>query len=47
MNQVFQADDQTTLKLRQKFQSKKALHWFLIHKAVSAALIVTLIILTP
>lgn len=46
MNQVFQADDQTTLKLRQKFQSKKALHWFLIHKAVSAALLL-LIILTP
>lgn len=38
MNQVFQADDQTTMKLRQKFQSKKALHWFLVNKAVSPAL---------
>ena len=36
-NQVFESDEQTQLKLRQKFKCKKALHWFMVNKAVSTS----------
>ena len=35
MNQVFEGDDQTMAKIREKFKCKKALHWFMVNKAVS------------
>ena len=38
-NQVYEPDEQTAVKLRQKFQSKKALWWFLVNKAVSTQLL--------
>ena len=34
LNVLFNGDDQMALKLRQKFRCKKALHWFMVHKAV-------------
>ena len=40
MNNLFDGDDQMAVKLRQKFGSKKALHWFLVHKAVSDFLLI-------
>ena len=35
MNSLFNGDDQMAIRLRQKFKCKKALHWFMVHKAVS------------
>ena len=37
-NQIFESDEQTQLKLRQKFKCKKALHWFMVNKAVSTSI---------
>ena len=34
-NQFFEADEQTMLELRKKFKCKKALYYFMVHKAVS------------
>ena len=38
MNQVFEADVETMAKIRKKFTTKKALHWFMVNKAVSSQL---------